>query len=49
MSGLSPGWVGGDFRLWLRLLKKSEPTGFVQLSFLSAELEATMIQHRPGF
>ncbi len=25
---------GRDFRSWLRVLKKSEPTDFVQLSFL---------------
>ncbi len=35
-------------RTWLRVLKKSEPTVFVQLSFLWADFEATLIQHLPG-
>jgi hypothetical protein len=40
--------VIGNVASWLRLSKKSAPTEFVQLSFLLAELEATLIQHRPG-
>ena len=35
-------------RLWLRLLKKSEPSDFVQQSFLLAEREVILIQHRPS-
>ena len=55
--GLTPQWTftsyplpacPGALRCWLRVLKKSEPTDFVQLSFLWADFEATLIQHRPG-
>ncbi len=36
-------------RSWLRLLKKSEPSDFVQLSFPYAAHEAILIQFDPDF
>ena len=38
-----------DVRFWLRVLKKSVPIIFLQLSFVWVELEATLIQKRLGF